>query len=67
LGCAILEFVFSFSDIVRVDEIPKDLRQQTEDCYSELIEHVSNVDEQLGEIFLQERQPTTAELKSNIT
>jgi len=39
------------------------MRQQTEDCYQELIEHVSNVDEHLGEIFLEERQPTPQELK----
>jgi elongation factor G len=59
-----LNFVFYYSDIVRVDEIPENMRKQTEDCYSELIEHVSNVDEILGEMFLQEKTPTPAELKS---
>lgn len=42
------------------------MRQQTEDCYNELVEHVSNVDEQLGEIFLQEKTPTKEELKGGL-
>jgi len=56
-------YVLFNSEIVREDEIPQNMRQQAEDCYQELIEHVSNVDEQLGEIFLEERQPNVKELK----
>jgi len=55
---------FVHREIIREDEIPKDMRQQTEDYHQELVEHVSNVDEHLGEIFLEERKPTIDELKS---
>jgi elongation factor G len=58
-----LFFFGIYREIVREDEIPQNMRAQTEDCYQELIEHVSNVDEHLGEIFLEERKPTSAELK----
>jgi len=37
---------------VREDEIPHDMRTESEDKRQELIEHVSNVDEILGEMFL---------------
>lgn len=40
--------------------------EQTEEYHQRLVEHVSNVDETLGEIFLEERQPTVAELKGII-
>ncbi len=40
--------------------------EQTEEYHQRLVEHVSNVDETLGEIFLEERQPTVAELKGMI-
>lgn len=54
------------SEIIRLDEIPKDMVQQAKDSYSELVEHVSNVDEHLGEIFLEERKPTVQELKGKL-
>jgi elongation factor G len=37
---------------VREDEIPRDMRSESEDRRQELIEHVSNVDEILGDMFL---------------
>jgi elongation factor G len=39
-------------EVVREDEIPHDMRSESEDRRQELIEHVSNVDEILGEMFL---------------
>jgi len=39
------------------------MRQEVEDYHSELVEHVCNVDEPLGDIFLEDRKPTTDELK----
>jgi hypothetical protein len=39
-------------EVVREDEIPHEMRSESEDRRQELIEHVSNVDEILGEIFL---------------
>lgn len=40
---------------IREDEIPSDLRTMSEDFRQELIEHVSNVDDALGEMFLGKR------------
>lgn len=37
---------------MRYDEIPADMRAESAERRQELIEHVSNVDEILGEIFL---------------
>lgn len=37
---------------MRYDEIPSNMRSESHDRRQELIEHVSNVDEVLGEIFL---------------
>lgn len=42
----------SNSESIREDEIPSDIRTLCADYRQELIEHVSNVDEKLGEMFL---------------
>jgi hypothetical protein len=45
--------IYSFNrTTIRYDEIPSDMRAESEDRRQELIESVSNVDEILGEIFL---------------
>ncbi|XP_045515545.1 elongation factor G, mitochondrial [Pieris brassicae] len=56
----------NYGDIVRLDEIPKDRRTEVDEKRHELIEHLSNVDETLGELFLEERKPTLPELKQAI-
>ncbi|ESO98876.1 hypothetical protein LOTGIDRAFT_187106 [Lottia gigantea] len=48
------------------DEIPQNMRQEAAEKRQEMIECVSNVDEQLGELFLDEKVPTEAELKAAI-
>ncbi|KAI1306022.1 Elongation factor G, mitochondrial [Halotydeus destructor] len=55
-----------FGEIVREDEIPADLRTLAEDTRQELIECVSNGDEHLGEMFLEERKPTDEEVIAGI-
>ena len=45
-------FLKKFSTSIRYDEIPSDMRSESHDRRQELIEHVSNADEVLGEIFL---------------
>ncbi|XP_038208854.1 elongation factor G, mitochondrial [Zerene cesonia] len=55
-----------YGEIVRLDEIPKDRRAEANDRRHELIEHLSNVDEKLGEMFLEERKPVISELKEAI-
>ncbi|CAH0726438.1 unnamed protein product, partial [Brenthis ino] len=56
----------NYGEIVRLDEIPQDRRTEVKERRHELIEHLSNVDETLGELFLEERTPTVEELKKAI-
>lgn len=48
------------------DEVPADRRTEVEERRAELIECLANVDENLGEIFLEERQPTEKEIMAAI-
>ncbi|NXM70304.1 EFGM factor, partial [Serilophus lunatus] len=48
---------------LRSAEIPGELRAEAAERRRELIECVANADEQLGEMFLEEKIPTAAELK----
>ncbi|KRX61708.1 Elongation factor G, mitochondrial [Trichinella sp. T9] len=50
-------------EIIRKDEIPKEMRAESQDRLFELIEHVSNVDDILGELFLLEKKPTADQLR----
>ncbi|KYO34022.1 elongation factor G, mitochondrial [Alligator mississippiensis] len=52
-----------FGQKVRYDEIPAEFRAEAADRRQELIECVANSDEQLGELFLEEKIPTVADLK----
>ncbi|KRX61711.1 Elongation factor G, mitochondrial [Trichinella sp. T9] len=53
-------------EIIRKDEIPKEMRAESQDRLFELIEHVSNVDDILGELFLLEKKPTADQLRAAI-
>ncbi|XP_068173979.1 elongation factor G, mitochondrial [Antennarius striatus] len=55
-----------FGQNIRYDEIPADFRAEAADRRQELVECVSNADEMLGEMFLEERFPTTDDLKAAI-
>ncbi|KFU88176.1 hypothetical protein M959_09106, partial [Chaetura pelagica] len=48
---------------LRYEEIPAELRAEAAERRRELIECVANSDDQLGELFLEEKMPTAAELK----
>lgn len=61
-----LYFEGPFGNAVRKDEVPKDMRTQVNERRQELIEHVSNVDDSLGELFLEEKPPTVEQLKAGI-
>nr|MBE5726072.1 iconoclast [Cucujiformia] len=56
----------NYGEIIRYDEIPKDMVAECNDRRSELIEHVSNVDEKLGELYLEEKGITDQDLKEAI-
>ncbi|XP_051013236.1 elongation factor G, mitochondrial [Acomys russatus] len=55
-----------FGQVVRYGEIPADLRAAAADHRQELIECVANSDEQLGELFLEEKVPSVSDLKHAI-
>ncbi|XP_038671071.1 elongation factor G, mitochondrial isoform X2 [Scyliorhinus canicula] len=55
-----------FGQNVKYDDIPAELRAEAADRRQELVECVSNVDELLGEMFLEEKVPTVADLKAAI-
>ncbi|XP_063245076.1 elongation factor G, mitochondrial [Bacillus rossius redtenbacheri] len=61
-----LYFEGDFGETVREDEVPKVMRSECEDRRQELIEHVSNVDDVLGEMFLEEKTPTESEVRKAI-
>ncbi|NXL49542.1 EFGM factor, partial [Podilymbus podiceps] len=48
---------------LRYDEIPAEFRAEATERRRELIECVADSDDQLGELFLEEKSPTAAELK----
>ncbi|OTF70855.1 elongation factor G, mitochondrial-like protein, partial [Euroglyphus maynei] len=51
---------------IRYDSIPKDMVTEAKEKRQELIEAISNVDEFLGELYLEERTPTNDELMAAI-
>ncbi|XP_045458688.1 elongation factor G, mitochondrial [Melitaea cinxia] len=55
-----------YGEVVRLDEIRQDRRTEVKERRHELIEHLSNVDETLGELFLEEKTPTVTEIKQAI-
>lgn len=48
---------------MRYEDIPAEFRAEAADRRQELIEHVANADELLGEMFLEEKIPSVADLK----
>lgn len=61
-----LYFEGNYGEIIRADEIPKDMRTESHDKRQELIEYLSNVDEILGELFLNESKLTDQDIKNAI-
>ncbi|KAJ7990446.1 hypothetical protein DPEC_G00300400 [Dallia pectoralis] len=55
-----------FGQNIRLDEIPAEFRAEAADRRQEMVECVANVDETLGEMFLEERIPTVPQLKAAI-
>lgn len=51
---------------LRIDEIPADMKEEAKSRRQEMIEHISNVDETLGELFLEEKTITENDLKDAI-
>lgn len=55
-----------FGETVRHDEIPQHLRSEADDSRAELVEYLANADEYMGELFLDERNPTNKEINDAI-
>ncbi|NXX24525.1 EFGM factor, partial [Nicator chloris] len=53
----------AFGQTLRLEEIPAEFRAEAAERRRELIECVANADELLGELFLEEKIPTAAQLK----
>lgn len=51
---------------IRQDEVPADMRSQVTDKRQELIEHLSNVDEVFGELFLEDKGFQDSDIKAAI-
>ncbi|XP_017115962.1 elongation factor G, mitochondrial [Drosophila elegans] len=49
---------------LRLDEIPQDMRVESQERRQELIEHLSNADESFGELFLEEKPFTENDIKA---
>uniref|UniRef100_A0A915C8U1 Elongation factor G, mitochondrial n=1 Tax=Parascaris univalens TaxID=6257 RepID=A0A915C8U1_PARUN len=52
--------------VVRRDDIPKELRSQVKDMRQELIEHLANGDDEIGEQFLNDEVPSIEQLHAGI-
>lgn len=61
-----LYFDGDFGLDIRTDEIPKEMRTECNDRRQELIEHLTNVDDTLGELFLEEKSITVDDVKGAI-
>lgn len=51
---------------VRVDQVPADMVAECKERREELIEHLSDADETMGDIFLEEKIPTVTDIKAAI-
>lgn len=49
-------------EILKYDSIPNDMVAESKEKRQELVEAISNVDDQLGEMFLEEKTPTNEQL-----
>ncbi|KAK9687298.1 Elongation Factor G, domain III [Popillia japonica] len=56
----------SFGENMRFDEIPQDMRTESTERRHELIEHLSNVDETLGDLFLEGKSIEIGDIKNAI-
>uniref|UniRef100_A0A6V7M9H5 Elongation factor G, mitochondrial n=1 Tax=Bracon brevicornis TaxID=1563983 RepID=A0A6V7M9H5_9HYME len=61
-----LYFDGDYGEIIREGEIPQNMKDEVEARRQEMIEHVSNVDDTLGELFLSESQITENDIKDAI-
>nr|NVI74800.1 iconoclast [Cucujiformia] len=59
-------FEGNFGEILNYDQIPKEMVSESNERRHELIEHLSNVDDVLGELYLEEKDITIQNIKDAI-
>ncbi|KAG1683980.1 Elongation factor G, mitochondrial [Nymphon striatum] len=59
-------FEGKYGENISEEEVPENMKESVEKYRKELIESISNVDDYLGELYLDEKVPTEAELKAGI-
>jgi len=59
-------FEGQFGNEIRCDEVPSEFRQQQKDYYHELVEHLADSDDYIGELFLEEKEPSESDIHSAI-
>lgn len=55
-----------YGENVRYDEVPAEFRTQRDELHDELVEHLVNSDEIIGELFLEEKTPTDQDIQAAI-
>nr|NVI74808.1 iconoclast [Cucujiformia] len=55
-----------FGEIMKYDAIPNEMLSESKEKKHELIEHLSNVDEKIGELYLEEKEITENDIKGAI-
>lgn len=60
-------FEGDYGEKIVYSEIPADMREECDDLRQELVEHLANADDILGEFFLEEKSPETSDIKAAIT
>lgn len=66
IGQKSIYFDGDFGDQIRYDEIPKDMKTESDERRHELIEHLSNCDDLFGELYLEEKPFTDSDIKAAI-
>ena len=55
-----------FGESIRYEDVPLEYRAQRDDLHGELVEHLVNCDDVLGDIFLEDREPNDEEIQAAI-
>ena len=61
-----LYFDGPFGEQIRYEDVPVDYRAQRDDLHDELVEHLVNCDDIIGEMFLEEKTPTDVDIQAAI-